>query len=196
MQQTEKEVIIKGLQDKYNTFGFCLDERSRRLWAATEAKTLGRGGIALVHKAIGMARSTILAGIKQITQQDYKKQPGIRKPGGGRKQRLDNKDLVKDLEGLLEPTVRGEPTSCLKWTTKSVRKLAEALEKKGHKISFTTLPAMLKKLGYSLQANRKTQEGANHPDRDAQFQYIEQTTKKALQTGNPCISVDAKKKKT
>jgi hypothetical protein len=177
-----------------------LDERGRREWAASEALALGRGGIAIVSRATGLVPSTIGKGIRELKSGD----PGavdengtrrVRRPGGGRKRKEEqDPDLLKDLESLIEPEARGDPMSTLRWTCKSLRRLADELVAMGHDIGFRTVARLLKKLGYRLQANRKTTEGKQHPDRDAQFRYINRRTKRQLASGNPAISVDTKKK--
>ena len=193
--KTESDIArqFKQLRDS-------LDERSRREWAASESMSLGHGGIAMVHRATGIAPSTIGKGILELrmrerapSQEDETRR--IRQPGGGRKRKSEqDQTLRSDLESLVEPTTRGEPDSPLRWTCKSLRKLAAELLAMGHTASYRTVGRLLKELGYSLQANRKTFEGASHPDRDAQFKYISQRTKAQLSSGNPALSVDTKKK--
>jgi len=184
---------FKQLQDS-------LDERGRREWAASESMSLGHGGIAMVHRATGIAPSTIGKGIRELRSREQAPSESdeprrIRQPGGGRKRKTDqDQTLLRNLESLVEPTTRGEPDSPLRWTCKSLRKLAAELLAKGHDASYRTVGRLLKQLGYSLQANRKTFEGASHPDRDAQFQYINQRSKAQLASGNPALSVDTKKK--
>lgn len=150
-----------------------LDERMRRLWAAAEASALGHGGIAKVSRATGISRPTIAAGVDELADPSLADTKRVRKAGGGRKRTI-NKDptLVQDLEGLIEPTSRGDPESPLRWTSKSVRKLAEELNCVGHRVSHRLVADLLHKLDYSLQGNRKTKEGDSHPDRDAQFEHI------------------------
>ncbi len=175
-----------------------LDERLRRLVAAAEAKVLGHGGITAVAAATGVSRRAIHAGIKELCSHQGSEVPktaGVRKPGAGRK-KVTQTDvtLQRDLELLVEPLTRGDPTSPLRWTTKSLRTLAEELGKMGHKISHTQVGKLLAELGYSLQANKKTLEGTTHPDRNAQFEYINSQVSARLETGEPVISVDTKKK--
>ena len=177
-----------------------LDERTRREWAASEAIAWGYGGIAMVHRATGIAPSTIGKGIRELKAREKKPaKPGearrVRRSGGGRKKKVDeDPNLQADLERLVDPVTRGDPESPLRWTCKSLRRLAAELAALGHKVSYRTVGRLLKSLGYSLQANRKTLEGGKHPDRNAQFEYISEKTKKQLESNNPAISVDTKKK--
>lgn len=176
-----------------------LDERGRREWAASEAETLGHGGIALVHRATGIAPSTIGEGKRELRESQDGAPPNakrrVRRPGGGRPSKLkEDPQLPKALESLLEPATRGDPESPLRWTSKSLRKLAAELVALGHDVSYRTVGRLLKSMKYSLQANRKTLEGKQHADRDAQFQYINKQTKERIAAGDPVISVDTKKK--
>jgi transposase len=173
-----------------------LDERGRRRFAAAEALAAGRGGIAAVSRATGIARSTIGYGLREMRGQDADAAPNrVRREGAGRPSATAKQPtLLADLESLVDPETRGDPMSPLRWTTKSLRKLATALREKGHKVGKTVVSKLLHELGYSLQANRKTLEGSSHPDRDAQFQHIAATVEKALADGQPAISVDTKKK--
>ena len=170
-----------------------LDERGRRLFAALEAKTAGHGGIVTVARATGIARSTIGRGLKELSAGA---EPGwIRRPGGGRKTLVAHDGtLLADLLGLVEPTTRGDPETALRWTCKSLRRLAAELQAQGHKISHTVVGELLKQQRFSLQANCKVLEGASHADRDAQFGFIDQQVTAALAAGRPTISVDTKKK--
>lgn len=175
-----------------------LDEQQRRLYAAVEAKVLGHGGVKRVHDATGVARGSILAGLRELEQGIHTltgEERRIRRAGGGRKKLTEKDKGVKEaLERLVEPVTRGDPESPLRWTCKSLKQLADELTASGHKISHVTVGAMLKELGYSLQGNRKTLEGSVHPDRNAQFEFINQRIESALNTGQPAISVDTKKK--
>jgi hypothetical protein len=172
-----------------------LTERARRLWAATEARAAGRGGITLVARATGIAYSTIARGLKELAARAPAAPGRVRRPGGGRKRTLDkDPTLLTDLEGLVEPTASGHPESPLRWTGKSVRQLAGALRAMGHVVSRQLVAELLAAAGYSLQANRKTREGPSHPDRDAQFRYINQQVRRFQATRQPVISVDTKKK--
>ena len=175
-----------------------LDERQRRLHAAVEAKVLGHGGVKRVSLATGVARGSILAGIKELESPQRALQDGprrVRRPGAGRKKRVErDPDVREALERLVEPTSRGDPQSPLRWTCKSLMQLARELSERGHAISHVSVGLLLKNMGYSLQGNRKTLEGASHPDRNAQFEYINDKTQAALGAGQPVISVDTKKK--
>ena len=172
-----------------------LDERQRRLFAACEAKAAGHGGIAAVSRVTGIAPSTIGRGLKDIAAPASLPEGRVRRRGGGRKS-LVGKDpqLLADLLGLVEPEARGDPMSPLRWTCKGTRRLAAQLGELGHKISHTVVGELLKAEKFSLQANRKTLEGADHPDRDAQFQALNAAVKTALADQQPVISVDTKKK--
>jgi transposase len=173
-----------------------LNERARRLLAGARARALGRGGIALVSQETGLSLPTVRAGIRELEQPDVSWMPGrVRRPGGGRKRTVDKDPTLKqDLEQLVEPVTRGDPESPLRWTAKSVRKLAAELQRQGHQVSRRIVAELLDELGYSLQANRKTREGSQHPDRNAQFEYINEAVQQQLASGNPAISVDTKKK--
>jgi len=174
-----------------------LDERLRRYVAAAEAMAIGRGGVSIVSRATGMSRGTIQAGVAELRQPAKKRLATgrIRKPGGGRKRTADvDASLRSDLEKLLEPVTRGDPETPLRWTCKSSRHLSSELNRQGHKTSHRMVVALLHELGYSLQANRKTVEGASHPDRNAQFEYINRKVKEHLRSKDPVISVDTKKK--
>ena len=170
----------------------------RRQWAAAEARELGWGGVTLVARATGMSRTTITAGLRELAQPARKRaaQAGrIRRPGGGRRPLAQtDSGLRAALEALIEPTTRGDPESPLRWTCKSLRRLAEELTRQEHPISPNSVAALLHEAGYSLQANRKTREGASHPDRNAQFEHINDWVRQFQDRGQPAISVDAKKK--
>src|SRR5262249_1199154 len=177
-----------------------LDERTRRLWAAVEARALGRGGISQVVAATGLSRATVRAGLQELTLPATTTGPQtpperLRRPGGGRKP-LGTCDphLLQALETLVDPVTRGDPMSLLRWTCKSAAKLAAALQAHGHAVSERTVNRLLHDLGYSLQANRKTLEGGHHRERDAQFQYINRRAKVFQKQGQPVVSVDTKKK--
>jgi len=182
------------LKAKFESLAPALDERGRRLWAATEAKALGHGGIALVSRATGVSYSTIRRGLKEL--ESGPPTPGrVRRPGGGRKRTVaKDPTLLADLDGLVEPTASGDPQSPLRWTAKSVRTLARELRAMGHAVSHQLVLELLYAEGYSLQANRKSREGTNHPDRDAQFRYIQRKVRRFQAAGQPVISVDTKKK--
>jgi hypothetical protein len=190
-------VNLRFLRQKYSALAPALNERSRRLWAAIEAKSIGHGGISYVERAVAISRSTISRGIQELkAAQKPMEATHIRRPGGGRK-KTAQKDptLRKDLETLVEPTVAGDPQSPLRWTSKSLRTLAGELQAMGHAASHRMVAALLAEAQYSLQANRKSvEEGKRHPDRDGQFRYINQQVRRFQRRGQPVISVDTKKK--
>jgi len=171
-----------------------LDEHARRLVAANKAVELGYGGVSRVSRACGLSRVTLIKGVAELRAVPLP--PGrIRREGGGRHALTANDPgLVPALDGLVEPTARGDPESPLRWTCKSARTLAEELTARRHPVSHTKVTQLLRKDGYSLQGNRKTEEGEDHPDRDAQFRHINRAVKAALRAGEPVISVDTKKK--
>ena len=187
--------VVAWIRSKFIQLGHDLDERGRRRWAATEALSLGRGGIAAVAEATGLSDRTIRNGLHELTG-DEELDPGRqRKPGAGRKSRADEQPtLIAALEALVEPTSRGDPISPLRWTCKSLVNLADELAQQGFAVSHTTVGHLLKQSGYSLQANRKTREGKDHPDRDAQFLHINRRVAAYRRGGRPAISVDTKKK--
>ena len=186
---------INPIKQRFTSLEPFLDERLRRLYAAAEAKALGYGGVSAVARATGVSRRAIGSGLKELGAPAADSVRYIRKPGGGRKRTVD-KDvaLIHDLEQLVEPNSRGDPESPLRWTCKSVRKLAEELKRQGHQVSHRLVAELLQDLGYSLQANRKTREGAAHPDRNAQFEHINDQVRAYQDDGQPVISVDTKKK--
>ena len=192
--------LTQAIEAKFTTLEPLLDERARRLWAAVEARAIGRGGIIRVAEATGLSRGTIRAGLRELDTPippDGGRPPTgrLRRPGGGRKLLVDHDpDLLRDLEALVDPVTRGDPMSPLRWTCKSAAKLAEGLRSRGHTVSARTVNRLLHDPGYSLQANRKTIEGKDHPDRDAQFPYINRRVKAFQRQGQPVVSVDAKKK--
>ena len=181
--------------EKFRLLAGQLDERGLRLWAAAEAESHGRGGTAAVARATGIAPSTIGRGRRELASGESLGPGRVRRPGAGRKP-LTEKDptLLDDLERLVDGESRGDPEQPLRWTAKSLRNLAAELRAQGHEISARSVAALLRHLGYSLQANAKMREGASHPDRDAQFRHINQTVKAALDADEPVISVDTKKK--
>jgi transposase len=195
------------IEDKYRVLAGRLDEATLRLWAAVEARSLGRGGVSTVAKAIGMSRTTIHAGLKELASASMPvasvlrasiggpDKRRIRVKGGGRK-KLTAKDttLLRDLDALVEPTARGDPQSPLRWTCKSTPRLAKELAEQGHQVSQRSVCDLLAQLNYSLQSTRKTREGGQHPDRDAQFNHIARTAAQYQAAGDPVISVDTKKK--
>ncbi|MGH7393907.1 MAG: ISAzo13 family transposase, partial [Candidatus Rokuibacteriota bacterium] len=184
-----------GVRQRFAALKPVLDEKSRRMLVAAETKVWGPGGISAVSRATGVSRQVIRQGLKELGQSSIHPAGRVRRPGGGRK-RAKQKDptLVADLERLVEPTTRGDPESCLRWTCKSVRKLAEELEQMGHQVSYPVIAELLHELEYSLQANRKTKEGDSHPDRNAQFEYINAKVQQYIARQQPVISVDTKKK--
>ena len=185
----------KTVRAKYRALAPVLTERSRRVWAATEARALGYGGIALVEGATGISRSTIQRGLRELEAGGPPAPDRTRRVGGGRKSVLETDPaLLAELDALVEPTASGDPDSPLRWTSKSVRTLATALQSMGHAVSHTVVADLLHQLGYSLQANQKTREGPQHPDRDAQFRYIAAQVRRYQKQGQPTISVDTKKK--
>src|SRR5437588_1965999 len=186
-------IDIEPIRERFSAVAPFLDERGRRLVAAAEAFAAGYGGIAAVATATGVAPSTIGRGLKELAQEEPSER--VRRPGAGRKPTI-SKDptLLSDLEALVEPTTRGDPESPLRWTCKSLRRLAQALQAQGHEVSRTLVGHLLNEAGYSLQGNRKTTEGDSHPDRDAQFGYINTQVATAVAEQQPVISVDTKKK--
>ena len=184
-----------GIRERYNALASLLDEKSRRLMIAAECKAWGVGGISAVSKATGVARQVIRQGLRELEQPATKTDGRIRRPGGGRKKAKDkDPTLVAALEKLVDPTTRGDPESCLRWTCKSVRNLADELAAMGHTVSHPVVADLLHELGYSLQANRKTQDGDSHPDRNAQFEHIHAKVQSYMKARQPVISVDTKKK--
>jgi len=180
---------------KFEALAPALNERARRVWAATEAKALGHGGIAAVSRATGISVSTIRRGLEELDSGEIAEPGRVRRQGAGRKKALEkDPTLLADLEGLVEPTASGDPQSPLRWTSKSVRKLAGQLGALGHSVSHQLVAEFLCLAGYSLQANRKTREGPSHPDRDAQFRFINDQVRRFQAGRRPVISVDTKKK--
>lgn len=188
----------ESITARYKALEGVLDERQRRLYAAAEAKVLGHGGVKRVQAATGVARGSILAGLKELAQGAavlMGEPRRIRRAGAGRKKLVEQYPGVREaLERLVEPATRGDPESPLRWTCKSLMQLARELNAGGHTISHVSVGTLLKDLGYSLQGNRKTLEGGDHPDRNAQFEYIHGKVEAALGAGQPVISVDTKKK--
>jgi hypothetical protein len=186
------------IRRRFSQLGAWLDERTRRLWAAAESAAHGRGGISLVARATGVSRRAIAVGLVELHKKPDRSQRTrvpIRRKGGGRKKTaLKDPGLVSALEKLLEPVTRGDPQSPLRWTCKSVRNLADELRAQGHAVSHMLVAELLHEQKYSLQANRKTKEGSSHPDRNAQFEYINAKAVEFLKNGQPAISVDTKKK--
>ena len=189
------DTVVEWIRSKYENLAGGLDEHARRRWAAVEALSLGRGGITAVAKATGISDRTIRNGIRELREGDSPPAGRQRRVGGGRKAASQKgPELLQALEGLVEPTTRGDPQSPLKWTCKSTRELSRELKKRGYTVSHSTVARLLKDAGYSLQSNRKTIEGKQHPDRNAQFEYISRRTKSQQRAGQPALSVDTKKK--
>jgi hypothetical protein len=191
-------VNVTALRRKYRSVRSVLTERSRRIWAASEAVALGHGGIGFVEKATGISRSTISRGMAELATRPAGQGLGperTRRPGGGRKRTVE-KDarLLSDLDRLVEPTASGDPDAPLRWTSKSVRHLATELQGMGHDVSYRLVKDLLHAAHYSLQANRKTREGPQHPDRNAQFEYVNAQVERFQRQHRPAISVDTKKK--
>jgi len=193
-------MLVAAVKKKYRRLSPHLDERTLRLWAANEALALGHGGASAVAQAVGISRTTRHAGLRELSRPPTRQEaevaePRIRRPGGGRKSLIEkDRTLLRDLESLVEPVTRGDPDSPLRWTCRSTTRLAEDLRARRHAVSQRTVCNLLAHLGYSLQANKKTREGASHPDRDTQFAYIARTVKAFQRRGQPVISVDTKKK--
>ena len=186
------------IRRKFRSVAVELDERRRRQWAAAEAQEVGWGGISLVARATGLSRPTIMAGLKDLQLSSKSRTVAairVRCPGGGRRASTQtDPGLLEALEQLIEPTTRGDPMSPLRWTCKSTANLAEELTRQNHPVSDRTVALLLKQSGYSLQANRKTREGSSHPDRNAQFEYINRQVRAFHRRRQPVISVDTKKK--
>ena len=196
----DRTSTVATIRNKYGMLSSVLDEKTRRLWAASEATSAGWGGVSIVSEATGLAHTTIRRGVRDLedTSLSTDKIIGasrIRRAGAGRKSVIDtDPQICEALESLIEPVTRGDPESALKWTCKSTRRLSQELKHQGHSIGPTSVRALLHHLDYSLQANRKTREGIDHPDRDDQFSYINENVKKFLRSQQPAISVDTKKK--
>lgn len=187
--------VVAWIRQKFANIAQDLDERGRRRWAASEALSLGRGGITAVAVATGISDRTIRNGISELNDPDPLPRDRQRRPGGGRKSRTDQQPgLVATLERLVDPDSRGDPESPLRWTCMSLRALAAALQADGLEVSYRKVGQLLKSSGFSLQSNRKTREGAQHPDRNAQFEHIAKRVKARRRCGEPALSVDTKKK--
>jgi hypothetical protein len=189
-----RERDLAALEEKVTRLWPHLDERARRLFAASEARELGHGGVSLVSRVCGLSRVTITKGLRELDEPPL---PAgrVRRPGGGRPPiEVSDPELVERLDALVDPSSRGDPESPLRWTSKSTRTLAGELTAADHPVSHTTVRQLLKAMDYSLQGTRKTEEGTQHPDRDAQFRFINEEVRKALAARRPVISVDTKKK--
>lgn len=190
------DAIEMRIAQKYEALRGVMTEQVRRMWAAAEARALGYGGVSIVSRAIGLTRPTITAGLKELGQAGQLAEPSrVRRAGAGRRKVSElDAHLVPALEALVEPATRGHPMSALRWICKSVRTLSAESSRQGHRVSHQTVSELLKQAGYSLQANRKTREGSEHPDRNAQFEHIAQRAGDFQRHGQPVISVDTKKK--
>ena len=190
----------EDVQLRFSSLSAFLDERMRRLVAAAESEAIGYGGVSAVARATGVSRRAITEGMKELRQREGSResvpaQSRIRRKGAGRKRTVDKDPALRqDLDRLVDPATRGDPESPLRWTCKSVRKLAEELRREGHAVSYQTVAELLHEMGYSLQANQKTLEGSRHADRNPQFEYINRKAQRYLKQGEPVISVDTKKK--
>ena len=195
-----QNAMTPAIKAKYATLAPLLDERTRRLWAAVEAQAIGRGGITRVAEATGLSQTTIRAGLQELASQSTSDTHNVtservRRPGGGRRALVAQApELLKALEALVDPVTRGDPMGPLRWTCKSAARLAMELQSQGHALSERSINRLLHALGYSLQSNRKTLEGSQHPDRDAQFHHINQRVKVFQRQRQPVVSVDTKKK--
>ena len=200
MKKSDRETAEAEIRRRYNAVKSTLTERARRLFIASEALALGHGGIATASRATGMAASAIGRGIKEVREIESGAAPELapsrsRRPGAGRKKTTEKFPTLRpDLQEILEATTRGDPESPLLWIARSHRNLLAALKDKGYEISRRTLVDLLKGLGYSLQGNRKCLEGAQHPDRNAQFEHIQEQVRRQLDANQPAISVDTKKR--
>ena len=189
--------IVEGIESKFNALVGDLDERGRRRWAASEAIALGRGGVTTVAMATGLSDRTIRTGIKELKSENPLTSGYQRRPGGGRKPLEQSQEgLIDAVDRLVEPTERGDPQSPLRWTCKSLSNLQGELHAQGYAVGRMKISRILHSLGYSLQGNRKTREGTDHPDRNAQFEHIARRVKACRRGGRPAVSVDTKKKET
>jgi len=187
--------VVEWIREKYVAIVADLDERGRRRWAGAEARSLGWGGVAAVAEATGISDRTIRTGIEELDDPKAAPSNKQRRPGGGRRSReIEQPKLIEALEALVEPGTRGDPCSALRWTCKSTRTLARELARQGYQVSSTKIGQLLRTQGYSLQANCKTIEGRQHPNRDAQFEHINKRVGAFLRTRQPAISIDTKKK--
>jgi hypothetical protein len=193
-----RDARVERIRRKYQALNVEMSERQRRQWAAAEAREWGYGGVSAVARATGMSRTTITAGMHELDLPRTQRQSEaarVRRPGGGRKPLTETDEgLLMALEALIEPGTRGDPRSPLRWTCKSTRRLADELTRRNHQVSANTVASLLRQSGYSLQANRKTREGLSHPDRNAQFEYINTLVRRFNRRDEPAISVDTKKK--
>lgn len=195
----QDEAALLAIESRYRALSVLMDERMRRQWAAAESRAYGWGGVRAVGNVIGMSPNTIRKGLEELAVRDENPDApvasGLRRAGAGRKRHTESDpQLLQALESLVEPTTRGDPESPLRWTLKSTTQLAQELTRQKHPVSPRTVGRLLNDLEYSLQGNRKTLEGSAHPDRNAQFEYINASVKRFQQRGQPVISVDTKKK--
>jgi transposase len=187
--------VLHDIQEKFRLMAPSLTERTKRVWCAVEARQLGRGGLTIVQQATGVSMPTIRRGIAELEQPLKLSPMQSRRPGGGRKKLTEHyADLPEALDALIDPVMRGDPDSPLRWTCKSTRLLSQELNQQGYEIRPSAVRFLLHQLEYSLQGNRKTREGEDHPDRNEQFLYINDQVKRFLQAGQPVVSVDTKKK--
>src|SRR4028119_122481 len=194
----QNATVIQGWRPRCPAWAPLLDERRRRQWAAAEAQAYGWGGVRAVSRAIGMSPNTIVKGLAELAARRKDPEPPVetrlRVEGGGRLRATEaDPGLAESLERLVDPATRGDPMSPLRWTCKSTAQLAGELTRQGHPVSPRTVGRLLKADGYSLQSNRKTKEGGNHPDRNAQFEHINAAVTKFQRRGQPVISIDTKK---
>jgi hypothetical protein len=195
MTHDERTTVLLAVRQRYQVVAPYLTEQTRRVWAAAEALAIGRHGNAIVSEAIGLSRTTLTKAKDELVDPTPADSHRQRRPGGGRKPlSATDKTLLRDLDYLIDPCTRGDPQSPLRWTCKSTYQLAEALQQQGHRVSQRSVYRLLLDQDYSLQSNRKAEEGTDHPDRDAQFQFLYQRVQRFQRQGQPVISVDTKKK--
>jgi transposase len=195
----DKTQLIESIRQKFDAVRDVLHERARRIWAASEARHIGWGGESIVEQATGITRKTIRRGLREIEEKPSAQLASHRSrlPGGGRKNsKTIYTDIRQELDALIDPVTRGDPASPLRWACKSIRKLAEELKRRNINICPNVVRGLLHEMGYSLQANRKTREGVDHPDRNTQLEYINEQVNMFLAAGQPVISVDTKRRKT
>jgi hypothetical protein len=198
MNSKERQAAEQNIRKRFEHISDQLTERSRRLFAANEARVLGHGGMSITQRATGIAISTIIRGIKELETldkgQEVVKRNQIRREGGGRKRKQEQPGLLEALQQIVESSTVGDPESALLWTARSQRNLVDALAERGFEVSQSVMGRLLKAIGYSRQVNKKKVEGKQHPDRDAQFEHINEELRRQVIAGNPAISVDTKKK--
>jgi hypothetical protein len=195
MTHDERTAVLLAVRQRFQALAPYLTEQTQRVWAVAEILAIGRHGPAIVSAATGLSRTTLCKAKEELSDHPPASSARQRRPGGGRKPlTVTDKTLLQDLDALIDPTTRGDPQSPLRWTCKSTCQLAEALQQQGHQVSQRTVYRLLLDQDYSLQSNRKAEEGTDHPDRDAQFHFLYQRVKQFQQQGQPVISVDTKKK--